>query len=435
MADQDDNQALISAALRKHLAGDLAAAETLYREIILADPGAAQARHYLGFLLQKTDRLPEAFEQLTAAIALDDKHAEWHFNLGIVLSRQQKISAAIDAFSSAIAIDPDKYFYWTNLGVAFELNQEWGRAEQCYSVATNIDQNCPDAFYLLSALCLKQERFAEGRRFNYCGIVAEAEGSKHLVVRGQAYYELGRIDEAIALMEQWLQAEQGNPVAAHLLAAYRGQQAPEQCSSQYVEQTFDAFASSFENTLNRLEYCGPELAGEYLRGLNLPAASLAILDLGCGTGLVGEVASPHARLLVGVDLSQAMLDQAAAKQLYHQLHKKDITRFLLEAHEQYDLILCMDTIIYLGRLDRIVELIYQRLKPGGMLLFSTEKLHGVHETDYQLNASGRYSHHPDYLISVLGNAGFKIENMRDVVIRKESGCPIAGQFFCVSRAQ
>ena len=85
MAEQENNNnAQLYAALRKHLDGDLGLAEKLYREIILADPDGAHVKQYLGFLLQQSDRLPEAVEQLTAAIALDDSHAEWYFNLGIV---------------------------------------------------------------------------------------------------------------------------------------------------------------------------------------------------------------------------------------------------------------------------------------------------------------------------------------------------------------
>jgi len=435
MAEQESAKALLSAAFRKHLDGDLVVAETLYRAIILANPGEPQARHYLGFLLQQTDRLTEALEQLTGAIALDNSHAEWHFNLGIVLSRLGCVAAAIDAFFSAIEINPDQYFYWTNLGASFESNQEWARAEQCYKVATSIDSDCPDAFYLLSALCLKLERFPEARHFNYRGIIAAPADSQSRIIRGQAYHELGRADDAIALFESWLAAEPGNPVATHLLTAYRGQQAPDQCTPQYIEQTFDAFASSFENTLGRLNYCGPQLVRDYLAALNPPAASLSVLDLGCGTGMVGEVLKPYARILVGVDLSQAMLDRAAAKQLYHQLHKSDITDFLLASPDQYDLITCMDTFIYLGRLDEVFALIYRKLKIGGMLVFSTEKLVGAHEFGYQLNISGRYSHHHDYLTAMLGNSGFKIAEIRDVAIRKESGCPIEGQFVCVSRAE
>jgi predicted TPR repeat methyltransferase len=435
MAEQEHTNTLFSAAQRKHLDGDLAAAEVLYLKILLTDPGDAQAKHYLGYLLQQTDRLQEAFEQLTGAIAIDNRHAEWHFNLGIVLAKQGIAVAAIDAFTHAIAIDHDKYFYWTNLGTTFELNQDSERAEQCYKVAINVDPNCPDAFYLLSALCLKQERFQEARHFNYCGIAVAPADCNSKIMLGQAYYELGLVDEAIALFENWLVAEPDNPVATHLLTAYRGVQTPEQCSRQYIEQTFDAFASSFENVLGKLKYCGPQLVRDYLATLNLPAASLSVLDLGCGTGMVGEGMKPYAHLLVGVDLSHAMLDQAAAKQLYQQLHQSDIAEYLRDSQEQYDLIICMDTFIYLGRLDKILPLIYQKLKPGGLLIFSTEKLDGSDEHAYQLTISGRYSHHHDYLTSLLNSSDFKIQQLRDVAIRTESGCPIEGQFACVSRTE
>ena len=250
MAEAKHITALFTAAIRKHLDGDLVAAETLYNEVLHETPLNAQAKHALGFLLQQSDRLPQALTLLTDAIVLDDSHAEWHFNLGIVLSKQGNISAAIDAFSSAIAIDPDQYFYWTNQGVSLELNQAWARAEQCYQVATKINPSCPDAFYLLSTLYLKQERFAEARHSNYCGIIAAPENSTSKIVLGQAYYELGRVDEAIAVFEDWLCADPGNPIATHLLNAYRGQSAPQQCTKQYIEQTFDAFALSFDNTLN-----------------------------------------------------------------------------------------------------------------------------------------------------------------------------------------
>lgn len=433
MDEQESTAALYSVALRKHLDGDLVAAEALYREIILADPGMAQARHYLGFLLQQTGRLQEALEQLTGAIALEDGHAEWHFNRGVVLLKQGQATAAIAAFTRAIDLDPGKYFYWTNLGAAFELTQEWDRAEHCYKTATNIDPNCPDAFYLLAALYLKLERFQEARHFNYRGIVVAPADSQSKIALGQAYYELGRKDEAIALFENWLSAEPGNPVATHLLAAYRGQQTPAQCSTQYVEQTFDAFANSFENVLGRLKYCGPQLVRDHLATLDIPDASLSVLDLGCGTGLVGEQLKRYARDMTGVDLSQAMLDRSGEKQLYRRLCKSDIVEFLQASGENFDLITCMDTFTYLGSLDEICALSYRKLKNGGMLIFSTEKLTGACGPGYQLNVSGRYSHHPDYLAKVLGDAGFEIRTISDVAIRMESGCPITGQFVCASR--
>ncbi|BBP00730.1 tetratricopeptide repeat protein [Sulfuriferula nivalis] len=423
---------LYTQALRHHQNGDLVTAEQLYREIILTAPENPDAMHYLGFLLQQTDRLAEAFEQITAAIALDNTHAEWYFNLGIVLSRQGLFEPAIDAYTSAITLDRDKYFYWTNLGAAFEANQELDKAEHCYIVATKIDPNCPDAFYLLSVLYLGQERYSEARHNNHCGIIVDPTKVNSRIVLGQAYYELGRAEEAIAVFETWLRAEPDNPVATHMLNAYRGQQAQPQCTSQYIEQTFDTFANSFENVLGRLRYCGPQLVQEHIASYYPPSKNLNVLDLGCGTGLVGTVLQPYAHRLTGVDLSQAMLNQAATKQIYHQLHKADITAYLASTDEQFDLITCMDTLIYLGHLDEIFALIHRRLKPDGMLIVSTEKLAVVNDLGYKLNISGRYSHHADYLVSSLTKTGFQIDYIRDVPIRTEAGCQIDGQFICAS---
>ena len=435
MTQQERIKTLLSIAHRKHTCGDLAEAELLYREIILADPLEPQVKNHLGFLLQQTNRLSEAFEQITAALTINSQHSEWHFNLGIVLSKQGYVCDAITAFTNAIALDSEKYYYWTNLGINFEKNLEIAHAEECYKRASKINPDIPDAFYLLAALCLKLERFPEARHFNYCGIITEPPDKQSKILRGQAYFELGRVDEAIALLKNWLLAEPDHAVALHLLDAYQGKDLPDRCSIQYIELTFDDFASTFENTLKRLNYCGPDLVRVYLSSLNLQYASLYVLDLGCGTGLLGDILKPYANRLVGVDLSQAMLNLAIEKQLYHHLKKSDITDFLIKSPDTYDLITCMDTFIYLGRLDEIFTLILQRLKVGGHFLFSTEKVNGTNANDYQLNISGRFSHHNDYLITILKNTGFIINDISDVEIRKESGCPILGQFVCATRIQ
>ena len=422
----------LNAALRLHLAGNTAAAEAAYRQLISEQSTDAAARHYLGFLLQQNGRLEEALEQLKQALALDDTHAEWFFNLGIVAARLVQHDAAIDAFCRALALDPAPYFYWTNLGSSFVANAEWQRAEQCFLRATQIDPHCPDAFYLMSSLLLQLERYDEARRFNHMGIISAPALATSRILLGQAYYELGQVEAGIAVFETWLAAEPDNPEPAHLLTAYRGQHLPEQCTPIYIEQTYDAFAATFDRILGRLNYSGPQWVAGYLVGLQPPPGALEVLDLGCGTGLVGEVLQPYARKLQGVDLSQAMLAHAAARQIYQQLYKADISAFLAESVASFDLISCMDTLIYIGKLDELFAQVFHHLKPGGLFLFSTETL-GTGEAPYQLNISGRYSHHPDYMTQLLQQAGFVLQHRTEGAIRKEAGCPIQGEFICALR--
>lgn len=49
--------------------------------------------------------------------------------------------------------------------------------------------------------------------------------------------------------------------------------------------------------------------------------SLDILDLGCGTGLIGSWFKDYARTLVGVDVSPTMLDMATKKGCYQELRR------------------------------------------------------------------------------------------------------------------
>lgn len=58
--------------------------------------------------------------------------------------------------------------------------------------------------------------------------------------------------------------------------------------------------------------------GDVLSYLN---ASLDILDLGCGTGLIGSWFKDYAKKLVGVDVSPTMLDMATKKGCYHELRR------------------------------------------------------------------------------------------------------------------
>jgi predicted TPR repeat methyltransferase len=126
-----------------------------------------------------------------------------------------------------------------------------------------------------------------------------------------------------------------------------------------------------------------------------------------------------------------MLDRAAQKTTYDRLVKAEIGVFLAGSTQQYDLVACMDTLIYFGALEDIVMLMARNLKPGGWLIFSTEKLIADGSDDvqrrYSLNISGRYSHSEIYLRDLLQANGFELHYLHDLTIRTEAGVPIPGQ--------
>ena len=108
---------------------------------------------------------------------------------------------------------------------------------------------------------------------------------------------------------------------------------PARASDAYIEKTFDSFAASFDAKLAKLlDYRAPALVAEMLAHAGVDAArSLDVLDAGCGTGLCGPLVAPYARRLVGVDLSEAMLDRARARNVYDELVTGELTAYLRDS--------------------------------------------------------------------------------------------------------
>ena len=75
---------------------------------------------------------------------------------------------------------------------------------------------------------------------------------------------IGEVDEAVKILEEWLQDEPGDPIAEHMLAASTGRGVPVRASDAFVEKTFDAFAASFEAKLESLSYRAPNLVAAAL---------------------------------------------------------------------------------------------------------------------------------------------------------------------------
>ena len=116
---------------------------------------------------------------------------------------------------------------------------------------------------------------------------------------------------------------------------------------------------------------------------------LDVLDAGCGTGLCGPLLAPYARRLVGVDLSERMLAQARAREVYDELVKGELTDYLRASAGMFDAIVSADTLVYFGPLEEVVEAAERALRPGGHVVFTVEE---QPESGYSLSVNGRYRH-------------------------------------------
>ena len=242
-----------------------------------------------------------------------------------------------------------------------------------------------------------------------------------------AHCTLGELDKAVGVFEEWLQEAPDDPIAQHMLAACSGRDVPPRASDAFVKQTFDSFAASFDSKLAKLSYRAPALVGEMLAQSGVEASkSLDVLDAGCGTGLCGPLIAPYARRLVGVDLSEPMIAQARARNVYDDLVKRELTAYLVDSTAEFDVIVSADTLVYFGALEDVAAASANALRPGGWLIFTVEELHDAGlEAGFAISPTGRYRHSRRYVERVLADANFLAEIV-PAELRLEAGEPVEG---------
>ena len=85
-----------------------------------------------------------------------------------------------------------------------------------------------------------------------------------------------------------------------------------------------------------------------------------VLDIGCGTGLVGVNLRNSTALLHGVDISPKMIAVARTKDLYDALLTGDVHAVLNDlVHGSYDLIVAADVFTYIGDIRAVLRASHQ----------------------------------------------------------------------------
>ncbi len=377
-------------------------------------------------LAHQQGRSDEAVALIRRSLELEPEHADWHSNLGNVMQEQLALDEAIAAYERAIQLDPAHANAHSNLGVVLRAKGKVPEAEAAYRAAIAINAGHSDAYHNLGVLLNGQKRPQEAAACFAKVITLRPKDPEARRLLALAHCTLGEFDKAVEIYEGWLREEPDDPIARHMLAACSGRDVPPRASDAYIEATFDSFAASFDSRLAKLLYRAPALVAETLRQTDAGAPnSLDVLDAGCGTGLCGPLIAPYARRLVGVDLSEQMLARARERDVYDELVRGELTAYVLDCAERFDVIVSADTLVYFGPLDAFVDAAEKALRPGGRLIFTVEELSDDGDAGYSLSTSGRYRHSHEYLEHVLASARLEPEIV-PAELRLEGGDPVPG---------
>jgi glycosyltransferase involved in cell wall biosynthesis len=133
----------LALALKQHQAGNVRQAEEMYRKILAADPGNADAWHLLGMAAHQAGRHPEAVEAIRQAIALDRNQAAFHNNLGLVYRALGRPEEALRCYDEALRLKPGYSLACNNRGLLLQEHTRLNEALFPIAVASSAARPAP----------------------------------------------------------------------------------------------------------------------------------------------------------------------------------------------------------------------------------------------------------------------------------------------------
>lgn len=414
--------------------GDPESAICYFRDALNFNNSIGEIHTELGIELQNLGRLEEAETALLQGARLSPSLMAAHANLGLVRTTLRKFEEAEQAYRTAISIEPNSAILYSNLA---KLYIETGRYADAAEVCQQAIQLAPDfapARHNLASIHRHQGQHGAAAESYREALRLDPGNAQSWSSLGSVLLNLEDLSGARDAYQKALEIEPDDPDAIHMTASIDGETA-DAPPDGYVRSLFDDYARKFENHLTgTLEYRLPEILETAIKSYvashpDRGERFARLLDLGCGTGLVGKYLHPYAHELVGVDLSPNMLEIADRKGVYTELWENDVLAYLNSAaNRSFDLITAADVFIYVGALTDIFQQVARVLQPNGLFVFSTEKLEiGT----FEVSLSGRYKHSRAHLEDLANRSGFTLARLEELTIRQEFGNSIEGYLVCL----
>jgi tetratricopeptide (TPR) repeat protein len=152
----------MASAVIAHQRGDTGAAESIYREVLAAEPDHTAAQHYLGVLEYQRGELAAALPRLERSIRAVPGEPEYHNNLGLAYAAADREYDAIDRYRAAIELKPDHAIAWNNLGLALQSINDLVGATNAFRNAIALKPDFAHAHWNLALVLLLAGNFDEG---------------------------------------------------------------------------------------------------------------------------------------------------------------------------------------------------------------------------------------------------------------------------------
>lgn len=395
----DDPRVFIAGSRLAEASGNAKGAQELMRKAVEVAPYWPVAVTELSFLLARQNQFKDAIDFAERAVQLDGDNFEVLGRVIDVAHRAQNMELAVKWLDRAIALAPDNRHLRGLLARDLRLRGQHDRSIATYDGLLESDPK--DALALLGRI---QTRLAMGQQ-----------------------------DQAAADAQALLLLAPDNEEARFWSEQALGR-TPSRQPASVVRDLYDGFADMYDqHVVGALKYKLPRDAAARIQAL-YPDNKFNLLDLGCGTGLLGACLGRIEGALVGVELSTGMIAQAGRHGVYDRFHNVDLLDALRETPASlYDVIAALDVFIYVGDLTAAIPDAYRVLREGGRFIFSCETA-TEDEADLVLRPTQRYAHKASRIEALCRAAGFADVTLEPMPLRYESLAPVQGFLVIASKA-
>lgn len=135
-----------------------------------------------------------------------------------------------------------------------------------------------------------------------------------------------------------------------------------------IADHYDSWAGDYDVDLERWSYQAPRVAAHTV--LARPPSPDSLLDVGCGTGLVGAALREggYRGRLVGIDISESSLALARSRGVYDDLLPADLTRRLELDDDTVAALTCVGVMTYLPDVEGTWREFARVTRPGGRIV-------------------------------------------------------------------
>ena len=367
--------------------GDISAARTFYAQALAQEPYYIEAMYNMAMSYEVSGNFIEVKQRLQKLLEIHPKHLRSLRTLADIMMKEHNYYGAEQVLSMASHISPNHPPTLSKIADCLIQQDEYS------SAITVLEQT----------LALEETAYT----WIQLGVVQrELQSQKTLPISNE--------DIAYSF-HQALRLDPSSGKAQYLLNMIEGV-TPDRAPSDYVTNLFNFYAPKFEEHLvDILAYQTPKKLKEFLWEETETRAFTNILDLGCGTGLMGVIMHQHCKNLFGVDLSPLMIQEAEKKEAYTQLFQEDLFSIPSLDIPNIDLIIAADVFVYIGDLGPLFDILTHKITKNGYFLFSVEEC----TEGFKLGAEARFVHSLSHIQSSL-HSSMKIVATKRAPLRKNN---------------